>query len=103
MKCKYEHDGDCCNFGSPQYMCKCKPKICHSVAPVTNADRIRAMSDEELEAFLNDWRSCSIIKTVPGHGELSNDQADNMAAYIDHQMQRVNCIENEAIEEAQDG
>lgn len=50
MKCKYEHDGDCCNFGSPQYMCKCKPKICHSVAPVTNADRIRAMSDE-------DWRN----------------------------------------------
>lgn len=43
------------------------------------------------------------IKTVPGHGELSNDQADNMAAYIDHQMQRVNCIENEAIEEAEDG
>lgn len=43
------------------------------------------------------------IKTVPGHGELSNDQADNMAAYIDHRMQRVNCIENEAIEEDQDG
>lgn len=37
------------------------------------------------------------IKTVPGHGELSNDQADNMAAYIDHQMQRVNCIENEVL------
>ena len=25
MKCKFEHDGDCCNCGSPQYMCKCKP------------------------------------------------------------------------------
>ena len=37
------------------------------------------------------------IKTVPGHGELSNDQADNMAAYIDHQMQRVNCIENKVL------
>lgn len=60
MKCKYEHDGDCCNFGSPQYMCKCKPKICHSVVPMSNADKIRAMSDEELEAFLNDWRSCSM-------------------------------------------
>lgn len=48
MKCKYEHDGDCCNCGSTQYMCKCKPKICSSVAPMTNADRIRAMSDEEL-------------------------------------------------------
>ena len=53
MKCKYENDGDCCNFGSPRYMCKCKPKICHSVAPVTNADRIRAMSDEELAEYLS--------------------------------------------------
>lgn len=53
MKCKYENDGDCCNCGSPQYLCKCKPKICHSVAPVTNADRIRAMSDEELAEYLS--------------------------------------------------
>lgn len=48
MKCKFEHDGDCCNCGSPQYMCKCKPKICGSIVPITNADRIRRMSDEEL-------------------------------------------------------
>lgn len=48
MKCKFEHDGDCCNCGSQQYMCKCKPKICGSIVPITNADRIRAMSDEEL-------------------------------------------------------
>ena len=48
MKCKFEHDGDCCNCVSQQYMCKCKPKICGSIVPITNADRIRAMSDEEL-------------------------------------------------------
>lgn len=48
MKCKFEHDEDCCNSGSPQYMCKCKPDICHSAVPMTNADRIRSMSDEEL-------------------------------------------------------
>lgn len=53
MKCKYEHDGDCCNCGSTQYMCKCKPKICSSVAPMTNADRIRAMSDEELAEWMS--------------------------------------------------
>lgn len=47
MKCRFEHDDDCCNSGSPQYMCKCKPDICHSSVPMTNADRIRAMSDEE--------------------------------------------------------
>lgn len=48
MECKFEHDGDCCNCGSPQYMCKCKPKICGSIVPITNADRIRAMTDWEL-------------------------------------------------------
>ena len=53
MKCKFEHDGDCCNCGSPQYMCKCKPNICGSVVPITNADRIRGMDDEELAGFLD--------------------------------------------------
>ena len=48
MKCKFEHDEDCCNSGSPQYMCKCKPDVCHSEVPISNGDRIRAMSDEEL-------------------------------------------------------
>lgn len=48
MKCKFEHDGDCCNIGSPQYMCKCKPDVCNSTVPMTNAERIREMSDEEL-------------------------------------------------------
>ena len=52
MKCKFEHDGDCCNCGSQQYMCKCKPKICGSIVQITNADRIRAMSDEEMETEL---------------------------------------------------
>lgn len=52
MKCKFEHDEDCCNCGSPQYMCKCKPKLCGSVVPITNADRIRAMSDEEMATEL---------------------------------------------------
>lgn len=52
MKCKFEHDEDCCNSGSPQYMCKCKPDVCHSAVPMTNAERIRAMSDDELAEWL---------------------------------------------------
>lgn len=59
MMCKFEHDGDCCNCGSPQYMCKCKPKLCGSLVPMTNADRIRAMSDEELAEFLSDFKDCA--------------------------------------------
>lgn len=56
MKCRFEHDEDCCNSGSPQYMCKCKPNVCTSAVPMTNADRIRAMSDEELAKWI-----CSIM------------------------------------------
>lgn len=48
----FEHDGDCCNCGSPQYMCKCKPGTCGSAVPMTNADRIRTMSDEELAGLI---------------------------------------------------
>lgn len=51
MKCKFEHDGDCCNSGATQYMCKCK-QPCDTIMPVSNADRIRAMTDEELANFL---------------------------------------------------
>ena len=51
MKCKFEHDGDCCNSGATQYMCKCK-QPCDAIIPITEADRIRAMSDEELVAGL---------------------------------------------------
>jgi hypothetical protein len=50
MKCRFEHDGDCCNSGATQYMCKCK-QPCDTIIPVTTADRIRAMSDEELAEF----------------------------------------------------
>lgn len=74
VKCKFEHDEDCCNSGSPQYMCKCKPNICHSAVPMTNADCIRAMSDEELEDQLvlevEGIGLCNMFISIPT-GELS--------------------------------
>ena len=54
MKCRFEHDGDCCNSGATQYMCKCK-KPCDTIIPLTNADRIRAMTDEELAKFFAEY------------------------------------------------
>ena len=51
MKCKYEHDGDCCYSCADQYMCKCK-QPCEFICPLTNGDRIRSMSDEKLAAWL---------------------------------------------------
>ncbi len=67
MKCKFEHDGDCCNCGSPQYMCKCKPETCGSAAPMTNADRIRTMNDEELARFLAEVENG---KSIAGGGAI---------------------------------
>ena len=50
MKCRYEHDDDCCNAGADQYMCKCK-KPCGFIWPLSNADHIRSMTDGELAKF----------------------------------------------------
>lgn len=46
-KCKFEHNGYCYNCGATQYIGKCK-KPCDTIISVTNADRIRSMSDDEL-------------------------------------------------------
>ena len=51
MKCKFEHGGDCCNSGSPQYMCKCKPDVCGSADTMNKAACFRGKSDEELAEF----------------------------------------------------
>lgn len=60
MLCKFNHDGDCCNSGATQYMCKCK-QPCDTIIPVTNADRIRAMTDEELAALPKEWSGYSCV------------------------------------------
>ena len=53
MKCKFEHDEDCCNCGSPQYMAKCRPSLRGCEVPVTNADLLCAMTIEEKAEFLS--------------------------------------------------
>lgn len=57
MKCKFEHHGNCCNIGSPWYLCSCE-QPCDTIVPITNADRIRAMSDEELAEVLGKLVHC---------------------------------------------
>lgn len=67
MKCKYEHDDDCCYSCADQYMCKCK-QPCEFLDPVTNADRIRAMSDEELADFLTHINPTNCQDCAFSHG-----------------------------------
>ena len=58
LKCKFEHDGDCCNSGASQYMCKCK-QPCDIIRPLTNAEHIRSMTDEELAEFGDRYVDCN--------------------------------------------
>lgn len=48
MKCKFEHSEVCCNSGSTWFKLSCQHEDCGNIVPITNADRIRAMSDEDL-------------------------------------------------------
>lgn len=66
MKCKYNHEGDCCNSGAGQYMCKCKLP-CKYIVPMTNAEYIRHMSDEELAEFL-----CGVYDEDENFGKFIN-------------------------------
>ena len=61
MKCTFEHDGHCCNCGATQYMIECK-QPCKNIITITNADRIRAMSDEELCKLLGEYKFCDICE-----------------------------------------
>lgn len=83
MKCKFKHEEDCCNYGSPQYMCKCKPEVCHSAVPMTNADRIRAMSDFQLANFLDDVqrKECESLHVLESDGKLKFESCVNGWVY----------------------
>ena len=61
MKCRYEHDSDCCHAGADQYMCKCK-QPCEFIWPMSNADHIRSLSDEELAEWLCEITVCECCR-----------------------------------------
>lgn len=65
MKCKLDKNGECLNGRCPEFLFKCKIP-CDYIVPMTNADRIRAMTDEELAAWIVETTyicaCCSVIE-----------------------------------------
>ena len=53
MKCKFEHDGCCCNSGTFRFKDSCDPENCNYCAPMSRGDVFRTSSDEELAEFLS--------------------------------------------------
>ena len=52
MICRFEHSGLCCNSGSRHYEYECKK--CECMIPISNAERIRSMTDEELADYMSE-------------------------------------------------
>ena len=59
-------------------MCKCK-QPCDTIVPMTNADRIRAMSDEELADFMDGVQreECETIHEVKQDGTFRFESLRN--------------------------
>ena len=53
MKCKFEHDGYCCNSGTFRFKNICDPENCNYCASMSRGDVFRTSSDEELAEFLS--------------------------------------------------
>ena len=53
MKCKFEHDGCCCNSGTFRFKDTCDPENCNYRAPMSYGDAFRTSPNEELAEFLS--------------------------------------------------
>ena len=80
MKCKFEQDGNCYNSGAKQYMCKCK-KPCDAIISMTNAQKIRSMSDEELSEFLTHMNPTNCQDCAFSHGWRCQPDSDDYSGF----------------------
>ena len=53
MKCKFEHEGRCCNSGTFQFKDTCDSENCNYCAPMSHGDAFRTSSDKELARFFS--------------------------------------------------
>ena len=53
MKCKFEHEGYCCNSGTFRFKDTCNMENCDYCAPMSHGDAFRTSSNEELAKFLS--------------------------------------------------
>ena len=53
MKCKFEHEGCCCNSGTFRFKDICDMENCDHCAPMSRGDVFRTCSDEMLARILS--------------------------------------------------
>ena len=88
MMCKFNRCGVCFNCYSKHFNKDCFPR--EDADPMTNADRIRAMSDEELVEFIKNIKVraalCKAVKNNDAFEELcSAEWLQQPAEEVDHE------------------
>lgn len=68
LGCKYEKESP-----ESKYCLGCKQNAIDKYSPMTNADAIRNMSDEELAEFLGEFEVCNVCKYLGDRGECELD------------------------------
>ena len=68
----WEKDGKCRKFSDDTYISYCVMGPCPE-QKLSNADRIRAMSDEELAKYLSNPCECTVDPEQDGFRECGND------------------------------
>ena len=53
MKCKFEHDGTCCNSGTFRFKDTCDMENCGHCVPMSRGNVLRTCSDETLARILS--------------------------------------------------
>lgn len=61
--CKFNHEGDCCNSGSIHFPNKCIGQ-CGAFVPLTQYERIKQMSVEEMAEKLAENTACGFCKLL---------------------------------------
>ena len=77
MKCKFEHEGCCCNSGTFWFKDTCDPENCDYCAPMSQGDAFRTSSDEELAKFL------SLVVSIMDCPKRVLDLYDSIFSYKD--------------------
>ena len=79
MICKFNTCGTCFNCYSKHFNKDCFP--CEDADPMTNADRIRSMSDEELAEFLTHINPTNCQDCAFSHGWRCQPDRDDYSDF----------------------
>lgn len=86
--CVYFDNGKCKKFSDEKYTSWCAEEACGDKTP-SNADRIRAMTDEELAEFIPYWSYTNACKCGKHYDDCNNECEKCVAEWLQQPAEEV--------------